>query len=49
MKKILKMLFAVVLAFGFAACETYKADDPEMTAVADFDGQWPLIMPRFLT
>ena len=40
MKKILKMLFAVVLAFGFAACETYKADDPEMTAVADLDGQW---------
>ena len=40
MKKILKMLFAVVLAFGFAACETYKADDTEMTAVADFDGQW---------
>lgn len=40
MKKILKMMFAVALALGFGACETYKVDDPEMTAVADFDGQW---------
>lgn len=40
MKKILKMLFAGILGLGFVACETYKADDPDMTAVSDFDGQW---------
>lgn len=29
------------LALGFVtSCETYKVTDPEMTAVADFDGSW---------
>lgn len=40
MKKILKMWMVGLLALGFSACETYEVDDPEMTAVADFDGQW---------
>ena len=40
MKKILKMWMVGLFALGFGACETYEVDDPEMTAVADFDGQW---------
>lgn len=41
MNKILKMLFAgALVAMGCASCETYDVDDPDMTAVADLDGQW---------
>ncbi len=41
MNKILKMLFAgALVAMGCASCETYDMDDPDMTAVADLDGQW---------
>lgn len=40
MKKILKMLAIGALAAGFVSCETYEVEEPEMTAVADFDGQW---------
>ena len=34
------MLAIGALAAGFVSCETYKVEEPEMTAVADFDGQW---------
>jgi hypothetical protein len=40
MKKSLKYLLIPALAFVLAGCETYKVDDPELTAVADFDGKW---------
>lgn len=39
-KTILKVLtFAAGLA-GLASCETYTVDDPETTAVSEFDGRW---------
>lgn len=41
MKRIIGNLLLAGLILGFAtSCETYKVQDPEMTAVSDFDGKW---------
>ena len=40
MKRIKYLVFAACVLAGFASCETYKVQDPEMTAVSEFDGKW---------
>lgn len=41
MKKLYSLLsIAVIAIFCLTSCETYTVDDPKMTAVADFDGEW---------
>ena len=40
MKNIIKFLICIVGFAGLVSCETYKVEDPEQTAVGDFDGRW---------
>lgn len=41
MKKIYSLLTVALTAiFCFTSCETYTVDEPEHTAVSDFDGEW---------
>lgn len=40
MKRIKYLVFAACVLAGIASCETYKVQDPEMTAVSEFDGKW---------
>ena len=40
MKKILSIIAFVALVSGFSSCETYKVEDPEMTAVYKVDGKY---------
>lgn len=41
MKKIKFLaLTAICVLAGLVSCETYKVQDPEMSAVSDFDGKW---------
>lgn len=41
MKRILCNLLLAGMILGFAtSCETYKVDEPGMTAVSDIDGNW---------
>ena len=39
-KKIFRLLPVLAVALSLTACETYKVDDPDMTAVSGFDGMW---------
>lgn len=33
-------LTAICILAGLVSCETYKVQDPEMSAISDFDGKW---------
>lgn len=37
---IVKILSSAAVLAGLVSCETYKVGNPEMSAVADFDGRW---------
>lgn len=40
MKKILSIIAVVAFVAGISSCETYKVEDPEMTAVYKVDGKY---------
>lgn len=40
MKRIKYLVLGACVLAGIASCETYKVQDPEMTAVSEFDGKW---------
>lgn len=39
-RSILFALTAICVLAGMISCETYKVEEPEMTAVSEFDGKW---------
>ena len=40
MKRFTYLVLGACVLAGIASCETYKVQDPEMTAVSEFDGKW---------